>query len=126
MTPQRAEVQTHVAEDAKAALESVSRVALGQQRDHVPVALIAQGRLERISTADHLPTILLGKIQIFQLGVQLNEGRANPMFEFFRSAAHSYPGNTAVASISTRASFSISATTCTTDIVGKCLPITSR
>ncbi len=35
-------------------------------------------------------------------------------------------GTTAVASISTLASFSISATTCTTLMTGKCFPITAR
>ena len=35
-------------------------------------------------------------------------------------------GTTAVASISTFASFSMSATTCTTLITGKCFPITAR
>src|SRR5215469_39005 len=39
---------------------------------------------------------------------------------------HDYFGTTAVASISTRASSSTKATTCTSDMVGKCTPITLR
>ena len=45
--------------------------------------------------------------------------------KFARTTASRY-GNTAVASISTFASASMSATTCTTLITGKCFPITAR
>ena len=52
--PQCAEVQTDIAQNAKGAVESLAGVALGEQGDDVRMTFVAQRRLDRISTADHL------------------------------------------------------------------------
>jgi len=60
--PQCAEVQTNAAEDTIGAIESLSGVALGEQRDDMRMTFIAQRRLDRISTADHLRPIRAGEV----------------------------------------------------------------
>src|SRR6266850_4660983 len=59
---QCAEVETHAAEDAIRAFESLSGVALGEQRDDVRMTLVAKRRLDRISAADHLRAVLLREV----------------------------------------------------------------
>src|SRR5271163_5337509 len=98
MPSQRTEIQAHAAENAKGAVKSLSGIALCKQRDNVGVAFIAQRRFDVISTANHLPAVLLREVKIFQFRVHLNKGCSNPMLERFRSVAHSGLINTTVTS----------------------------
>ena len=73
MAPERAQIHPYVAEDAKGAIEAVTGVAFGEQSDDIRVALVAQRRLQRLATALYLGSILLGEVEIFELGVQLDK-----------------------------------------------------
>jgi len=76
------------------------------------------GQHGQAELAAHLPQALEQEVALFRYHATSWNGPA-----FGMAAAY---GTTAVASISTSASFSISPFTSTTDIAGKCAPKTSR
>ena len=79
--PQRGEIQADVAEHAEGGGKSVAGVALGQQRDDVHVAFVAQLRLQMAAGSDHVGPIVLREVEILELRVDVHEGTANPPVE---------------------------------------------
>ena len=88
VAPERAHVEPDIAEHAKTAVKAFAGISLAPEADDVTVALIAEPRLDLIADAFDVRAIGLREVEIFQLGVQLDEGAADPAVECVGEGAH--------------------------------------
>jgi hypothetical protein len=83
VTAKRAQIHSNAAENAKGVVETIAGVPFGKQRNHMHVAFIPQRRLQGIAAALNLRPVFLGKVQIFELGIELNERGPDLAIEAF-------------------------------------------
>src|SRR5262245_42827131 len=88
MSAQGRQIHADVAEHPEAALEALTRVAFGEQGDDVHVPLVTQALLDRIAAPDDGRPVVLGKVELFQLGIQLDEAGTDPAVERVCVTAH--------------------------------------
>ncbi len=88
VTPQRGEIHPDAAEHAEGAVETVSGIALGEQLRDIDAACVAQRRLDRLARADDGGAIGLTEVELFELGVHLDERGAYPVLKGFGAAGH--------------------------------------
>ena len=88
MAPTRRHVQTDVTQQIKAGVEALVGIALCQQRRNEGAPLLLELRFEGITLSRNTLRRLAGKIQLLELGIELDKAPANPGIKLIGIEGH--------------------------------------
>ncbi len=91
MPSARAHVEAHVAKQIEATVKAFVRIALIEQVDDIASPFLHQLLLDGVANRLHGRPVLLGKVDLFELGIYFSESGTDPAIEsgYMRCYGHS-------------------------------------